>query len=227
MIKILPSILTSDFTDNNKDIDKFFELGLDEIHLDVMDGNFVDAMTYGPKYISDLKSHHSNVIFDCHLMIINPIKHIKDYIDAKADRITVHVEKNSIKELVEMSKMVKEAGISFGLAINPETNIKVLEKVLKKVKPDIILIMSVHPGKGGQAFIPEVLEKANKLISIKENGAYSFDLEIDGGINLDNLKTVIEHKIERIVAGSLVYKGLEFENNLNDINEKIKLIAGN
>lgn len=226
MIKILPSILTSDFTDVNKDIDVFKSLNIDEIHLDVMDGNFVPSMTFGPKYISDIKSHHSDLKLDTHLMINNPIKHIKDYIDAGSNYISIHIETSKEKEIKTMCDMCKEKNIKFGLAINPETNIKKLLKVLNKVSVDFVLIMSVHPGKGGQKFMPDTLSKADFLNEFKNENNQNFDIEIDGGINLDNIKEVIDKKIERIVIGSAIYKDGYIDSNVNAFNDRIRLIAG-
>lgn len=227
MTNILPSILTSDFTDVNKDIEVFKKMNIDEIHLDVMDGNFVNALTFGPKYISDIRKNNSDIKLDAHLMISNPLKSINDYIEAKPNVISIHIEACKIKDIISMKEEVSKNNIKFGLAINPETNIKLLLKVLKKVSPDVIIIMSVHPGAGGQEFIPEVLEKAKVLNSLKETNNFKYELEIDGGININNIKEVIDNHIDRIVIGSAIYKGGLLEENIKEFQNKITLIAGN
>lgn len=227
MIKILPSILTSDFTDVNKDIEIFRQNGIDEIHLDVMDGNFVPTITFGPKYICDLKMHNNDIKFDTHLMISNPIKHFMHYVEVGSNAVTIHIETSKEKDIIKMAKIAKDKNVKFGLSLNPETNVKKLEKILRKADCDIILIMSVHPGAGGQKFIKETLDKALYLTELKKEKNYNYVLEIDGGINLDTIKDAIDSNIERIVVGSAIYKDDNIAANINEFNNKIKLIAGN
>jgi len=211
-IQISPSILSADFSQLGNEIRKLEEGGADLIHVDVMDGHFVPNLTIGPPVIKALRNY-TKLPFDVHLMISPVHKYIKDYADAGADIITIHPEatdnlKNSIKEIKKLKKKV-------GVSLNPNTNISVLIEEISDI--DLILIMSVFPGFGGQKFIPEVIEKIKKLKKIKDEKKYNFDIEVDGGINFSNSKDVLNAGANILVSGTTIFK----ENN-GDVKKNIE-----
>lgn len=216
-MKILPSILTADFTNINEDLKRFKELSINELHLDVMDGNFVPAMTFGEKYVADIKKNNPYLELDVHLMITKPEHHVEEYIKAGADKITVHFETLSCGKIKELNEYVKNKNCKFGIAINPNTNIKKIISVLNKIDLDLVLIMSVYPGKGGQIFIEDSLSKIKALKEYKDKTQKSFEIEIDGGINKENIINVNDAGAERIVIGSSIYKDNKIEENYKDL----------
>ena len=213
-IQISPSILSADFSQLGLEIKKLEDCGADMIHVDVMDGHFVPNLTFGPPVIKDLRKH-TTLKFDVHLMISPVHKYIEAYAEAGADIITIHPEatENLEDSITKISKLNKKVGIS----LNPETNIDIVEKYLEKI--DLILIMSVHPGFGGQKFMPEVLKKIRKLRSIQIDRNLNFDIEIDGGINFDNSKSAIEAGANILVSGTTIFK-----SNNGDVKKNIELL---
>ena len=213
-IQISPSILSADFSQLGNEIKKLEQGGADLIHVDVMDGHFVPNLTIGPPVIKALKKQ-SSMIFDVHLMISPVHKYIEAYSDAGADIITIHPEAtdNLNSSISKIKKLNKKAGIS----LNPETKIDIIIDQLKKI--DLVLIMSVNPGFGGQKFMPEVLEKIKRLKKIQEKEGLNFDIEIDGGINFDNSKTAIEAGANILVSGTTIFK-----SNNGDIKKNIELL---
>ena len=216
-IKIAPSILSADFSQLGKEIKRLEKAGADMIHVDVMDGHFVPNLTMGPPVIKTLRKY-TNLPFDVHLMISPVHKYIKDYAEAGANIITIHPEAT---ENLEMSiKHIKDLGKKVGVSLNPNTQIDVIKNFLSNI--NLVLIMSVHPGFGGQKFMPEVLDKIKKLKKIKDQKNLKFDIEVDGGINFDNNKLVIDAGANILVSGTAV-----FENNNGDIKKNIYILRLN
>ncbi len=213
-IQISPSILSADFSQLGNEIKKLEKGGADMIHVDVMDGHFVPNLTIGPPVIKALKKH-SSMIFDVHLMISPVHKYIDAYADAGADIITIHPE--ATDDLKSSLSKIKSLGKKVGVSLNPKTKIDVVKKYLNDI--DLILIMSVNPGFGGQKFMPEVLIKIKELKKIQEEKNIDFDIEIDGGINFENSKTVIEAGANILVSGTTVFK-----SNNGDIRKNIELL---
>ena len=213
-IKISPSILSADFSQLGSEIKRLEEGGADLIHVDVMDVHFVPNLTIGPPVIKSLRKF-TNIPFDVHLMISPVHKYIKDYADAGADIITIHPEatENLLNSINHIKKLNKKDGVS----LNPNTKTNVIIDYLDKI--DLILIMSVFPGFGGQKFMPEVLDKIKELKKIREQKKLDFDIEIEGGINFSNSKIVIEAGANILVSGTTIFK----ENN-GDIKKNINTL---
>ena len=213
-IQISPSILSADFSQLKNEIKKLEQAGADMIHVDVMDGHFVPNLTIGPPVIKSLRGH-TNLPFDVHLMISPVHKYIKDYADAGANIITIHPE--ATNDLMESIKHIRDLGKKVGVSLNPETPLEIVENFLQDI--DLVLIMSVHPGFGGQKFMPEVLEKVKKLRNIIIEKKLKLDIEIDGGIDFDNNKMVIEAGANILVSGTTVFK-----KNNGDIKKNIDIL---
>ena len=213
-IQISPSILSADFSQLGYEIKRLEEGGADMIHVDVMDGHFVPNLTIGPPVIKALKKH-SSMLFDVHLMISPVHKYIEAYSDAGADIITIHPE--ATDNLKESILKIKELKKKVGVSLNPETSIDVILDNLNQI--DLVLVMSVNPGFGGQKFMPEVLNKIKELKKIQQEKKLSFDIEIDGGINFENSKIAIEAGANILVSGTTVFK-----SNNGDIKKNIELL---
>ena len=181
------------------------------IHVDVMDGHFVPNLTVGPPVINTLRKY-TKLPFDVHLMISPVHKYIKDYAEAGANIITIHPE--ATDNLQESIKHIKKFGKKVGVSLNPNTQIDIIEKLLVEI--NLVLIMSVHPGFAGQKFIPNILDKIKELKKIKDKKNLNFDIEVDGGINFDNSKLVIEAGANILVSGTTIFK-----NNKGDIKKNI------
>ena len=213
-IKISPSILSADFSNLRTEIQRLESGGADMIHVDVMDGHFVPNLTIGPPVIKALKKH-SSLLFDVHLMISPVHKYIQSYSEAGADIITIHPE--ATEDLHSSILKIKELGKKVGISLNPETKIDVILEFLEKI--DLVLIMSVNPGFGGQKFMPEVLSKVKELKKIQSEKKLNFDIEIDGGINFENSKKAIEAGVNILVSGTTIFK-----SNNGDIKKNIELL---
>ncbi len=213
-IQISPSILSADFSQLGKEIKKLEEGGADLIHVDVMDGHFVPNLTIGPPVIKVLRNY-TKLPFDVHLMISPVHKYIKNFAEAGSDIITIHPE--ATKNLEESIVLIKKLNKKVGVSLNPNTEINVIESQLNNI--DLVLIMSVFPGFGGQKFIPETIKKIKDLKEIKDKNNYSFDIEVDGGINFSNSKDVIDAGANILVSGTTIFK----ENN-GDIKKNIETL---
>jgi len=216
-IQISPSILSADFSQLGNEIKRLEGGGADMIHVDVMDGHFVPNLTIGPPVIKTLRNY-TKLPFDVHLMISPVHKYIEDYADAGADIITIHPE--ATDNLIESINLIKKLNKKVGVSLNPDTKLNIIDNVLSQI--DLILIMSVFPGFGGQKFIPEVVEKIKALKKIKEEKKLSYDIEVDGGINFTNNKIVIEAGANILVSGTTIFK--ENNGNIKKNIDSLKLV---
>ncbi len=216
-IQISPSILSADFSQLGNEIKKLEQGGADLIHVDVMDGHFVPNLTIGPPVIKNLRKY-TKLPFDVHLMISPVHEYIEDYANAGADIITIHPE--ATKKLKESINLIKKFGKKVGVSLNPKTQIETLIDEIDNI--DLVLVMSVNPGFGGQKFMPEVLNKIKELKKIKDKSKYRFDIEVDGGINFSNSKIVLEAGADILVSGTTVFK--ENDGDIKTNIEKLKSI---
>ena len=205
-IQISPSILSADFSQLSREIKRLEDGGADLIHVDVMDGHFVPNITMGPPVIKSLREY-TKLPFDVHLMISPVHKYIKNFADAGSDIITIHPE--ATDDLKKSINLIKELNKKVGISLNPNTEIEIIKKYLGEI--DLILIMSVYPGFGGQKFIPDVMNKIKMLNQIRKEKNFEFKIEVDGGINFSNSKNVINAGADILVSGTTIFK----ENNGN------------
>lgn len=214
MLKLAPSILSADFGHLAEDVKKIEEGGADYIHVDVMDGHFVPNISFGAPVMKCLNGK-TGLPYDVHLMIENPDKYIEDFVTPQTEYITVHQE--ACTHLHRTVQNIKSKGMKAGVSINPATPVSTLECILPDV--DLVLIMSVNPGFGGQKFIPGALEKVRELAEIKRARNLDFVIEIDGGITLDNIKEVMDAGVEMAVAGSAVFKAEDVVQRVRDFKK--------
>ncbi|MBA3063067.1 MAG: ribulose-phosphate 3-epimerase [Atribacteria sp.] len=212
MKKLATSILDVDFTCLKRELRKIESGGADLIHLDIMDGNFVPNISFGPRIVESIKSITS-LPLEVHLMVEKPENHIKSFINAGGDIIIVHYETS--KHLDRLIQIINEANVKSGIALNPATTLSVIEYLINKI--DLLLLMTVNPGFGGQKFIPEMITKIEKARKIIDNQKKSISLEVDGGINLDNISEVIKAGAEIIVVGQIIFKSANPEMTIKKI----------
>ena len=212
MKKISPSILSCDFANMQEDIKTISDC-VEYLHIDVMDGVFVIIISFGIPVIKALRRHFTNV-FDTHLMIIDPLRYIDAFATAGADIITFHIESDS--NPVEVIEKIHSLGLKAGISLNPETEIKHIEKYLSMV--ELVLVMSVTPGFGGQKFNPNALEKIKYLSNVREQYGYHYEIEVDGGINNETAILCKEAGVDVLVSGSYIFNA----NNRQEIIEKLR-----
>lgn len=212
MVKIAPSILSADFSKLENEIKKVEQAGADLLHIDIMDGHFVPNLTFGPPVVSSIRKV-SKLPFDVHLMINNPDAFLSEFVRAGADMITIHAE--TAPHLHRLLQTIKDYGIRSGIALNPATSISVVEEVLDMT--DMVLIMSVNPGFGGQKFIPSSISKIARLKKMIEDRRLNIDIEVDGGINQQNAQPAIQAGANILVAGSAVYGAADMAGAIKNI----------
>lgn len=217
MKKISPSLLSANFSNLEKDIKMLEKGGADLLHIDVMDGHFVPNITIGPVVVEAIKEV-ATIPLDVHLMISDPDYYVDAFIDAGADFLTIHSE--ATPHVHRVIQKIKSKGIKAGVSLNPHTPISVLENILEDI--DLVLIMSVNPGFGGQSFIPYSLEKIHKLKQfLKENNADHIEIEVDGGIKLENIKEVSDAGCDIFVSGSGIFKTENPGETISKMKQKI------
>ncbi len=216
MIKIAPSILSADFAKLGSEIKEIEDGGADYVHVDVMDGHFVPNITIGPLIVEAIKPI-TKLPLDVHLMIENPDMYIKDFADAGADIITVHQE--TCPHLHRTIQLIKSHNVKAGVVINPATPVAMIKEVIANV--DLVLVMSVNPGFGGQSFIPETLSKIEEIDLIRKEQKLDFELQVDGGVNVDTAKLVVDAGADVLVAGSAVFNQPNRKEAINAIRQTL------
>lgn len=200
--KIAPSILSADYANFESELKKLEATGAEYIHIDIMDGHFVPNISFGAGVVASMRPH-SRLVFDCHLMVSNPEHHIEDFARAGADIISIHAE--ATPHIHGALQKIRAAGVKASVVINPGTPVEAVKNVLNLV--DQVLVMTVNPGFGGQAFLPETMDKVRELVVLREVNQLDFDIEVDGGIDDETIRVAKEAGANVFVAGSYVFKG--------------------
>lgn len=214
--KIAPSILAADYANFAQELKRIDETSADYVHIDIMDGQFVPNISFGADVVASLRKH-SKLVFDCHLMVVEPERYVDAFAQAGADIMTIHVE--ATKYVHGALQKIKKAGLKAGVVINPGTPVSALEPVLSLV--DQVLIMTVNPGFGGQAFIPEMLDKVKQVATWREEGGYAFDIEVDGGVDDKTIKACQEAGANVFVAGSYLFKASDLTSQVQTLRDAL------
>ena len=212
MKKILPSILSADFANLERDIKELESIGIDMFHIDVMDGNFVPNISFGFPIIESIRPK-TDKVFDCHLMIANPENYVEQFCKVGCDMVSFHIEATNHADRV--IQVIKDNGKKAGIVLNPQTSIESIKYLLPKL--DYVLIMTVNPGFGGQKFIPEMLEKIEELAKLREEKDYNFLIEVDGGINIETSKACRDKGADLLVCGSFLFGASDKEKTLGEL----------
>ncbi|MGT2749560.1 ribulose-phosphate 3-epimerase [Streptococcus orisasini] len=200
--KIAPSILAADYANFEKELKRIEETGVKYVHIDIMDGQFVPNISFGAGVVASMRKY-SKLVFDCHLMVVNPERYVNEFAQAGADIMTIHAEATT--HIHGALQKIKAAGMKAGVVINPGTPLSAIEPVLNLV--DQVLIMTVNPGFGGQAFIPECLEKVKLAALLRKQRGLNYDIEVDGGVDNNTIKACAQAGANVFVAGSYLFKG--------------------
>ena len=212
MKKILPSILSADFANLERDVRELEQIGIDIFHIDVMDGNFVPNISFGFPIIEAIRSK-TDKIFDCHLMIARPEEYVERFCNAGCDMVSFHIEATNHADRV--IQIIKNSGKKAGIVLNPQTPIESVKYLLPKL--DYVLIMTVNPGFGGQKFISEMLEKIEELAKIREEKGHSFLIQVDGGVNVETSKLCRDKGADLLVCGSFLFGAEDKEKTLGEL----------
>jgi len=215
--KIAPSILSADFSRLKEELEAVEAAGADLIHVDVMDGHFVPNLTIGPMVVEGLRKLTS-LPLDVHLMIAEPERYTEAFVQAGGSWVTVHAE--SCASLPRAVKKIRQLGARPGVVLNPSTPLKVLDPVLERV--DLILLMSVHPGFGGQAFMPSVLRKIERMRKRVDRNGYAVEIEVDGGIKVENIRRVSEAGADIFVLGTGIFKTKDYSETIRKLRREIE-----
>lgn len=216
MIKIAPSILSADFSRLGEEVKKVEAAGADLIHIDVMDGHFVPNITIGPIVVEALRKV-TRLPMDVHLMIASPEKYIEEFVKAGARILTVHVE--ACPHLHRIIQIVKKMGIEVGASLNPATPLTALEHILEDL--DLVLLMSVNPGWGGQDFIPQIIPKIKRLREMIDRGGYKVSIEVDGGVKVENSSSIVSAGADILVMGSAIFGTKDYKETIKKVRKKL------
>lgn len=214
--KIAPSVLAADYANFASELKRIEETDAEYVHIDIMDGQFVPNISFGADVVASMRKH-SKLVFDCHLMVVNPERYVDAYAQAGADIMTIHTE--STQHIHGALQKIKAAGMKAGVVINPGTPVSALEPVLPLV--DQVLIMTVNPGFGGQSFIPECLDKVKKVVDLRQSGGYSFDIEVDGGVDDKTIAACAQAGANVFVAGSYLFKADDLVSQVQTLRKAL------